>query len=262
LGVPWRDVLIIDDLERVRAEELDAIEQTIECKLPADYRAIMTTFGVGTYCGFVYFWHPGEIPRQTQVYREIWARYSEFFWPQSDRILALDQALRSFVLAITIDGDEIIFCPPPRDSFYVLPRHDQVVYTMPQGLSDPLVWEGGAGAGVRIPALPYFESHRGRGHVELSTHRTDLTIDSVYDLIVPHLSHGQGSIPRDAGAHSMVALFKDERAIVSLVAGGGDDRRVRVRIDFNLTQTTAVDALISHLIALGFRELGRSQPAR
>jgi hypothetical protein len=46
LIVPWKDVLIVDDnLELVPAEALDATERAIGCKLPAEYRAIMTAFG-------------------------------------------------------------------------------------------------------------------------------------------------------------------------------------------------------------------------
>jgi hypothetical protein len=138
--VPWQNVLLIDDnLDLVAAEALDGIEHTIGCRLPTDYRAVMTTFGVGTYCGFINFSHPDQIPVQTKRSREIWAEHSEFFWPQSDLVLPIDRALESFVLATTLDGDEIVFCPPAQDRLFVLPRHDEIIYTMPLGFSDPLV---------------------------------------------------------------------------------------------------------------------------
>ena len=78
--MPWQDVLLIDDnLDLVAAEVLDGVEHTIGCRLPADYRAVMTTFGVGTYCGLINFLHPDQIPVQTRRSREIWAEHSEFF---------------------------------------------------------------------------------------------------------------------------------------------------------------------------------------
>jgi hypothetical protein len=54
LNVPWKDVLLTDDnLDLIAEEVLDGIEHTMGCRLPTDYRAVMTTFGVGTYCDFI-----------------------------------------------------------------------------------------------------------------------------------------------------------------------------------------------------------------
>jgi hypothetical protein len=259
--VPWTDVLLIDDkLDLVGTDVLDGVERTMGCSLPADYRAIMGTFGVGTYCGFIYFWHPSEIPQRTEYSRRIWIEHSQFFWPQSDSVLSLDLALQSFVLAITLDGDEIVFCPPAQNNLFVLPRHEEVICRMPSGLSDPLVWEGGE-TDRETNHLRYFEPTKGRGHVELFTARTDLTIDSVYQQILPRLSPHAEPVPKIAGESFRVALFKSERSIVQLTTAGGTDRRIGVRIDYNLGQARAVEALIAELISTGFREIGRS-PSR
>lgn len=253
--MPWKNVLLIDeDLELVAAEELDAIEHAIGCSLPTDYRTIMTTFGVGTYCGLISFTHPNEIPARTKRSREIWAEHLEFFWPQSDSVLPIDLALQSFVLATTIDGDEIILCPPAQDNLFVLPRRDEVIFTMPSGLRDPLAWKG-PGPGPEASPFRYFEPFRGRGHVELLTQRTDLTTDSVYRLMLPRLSQDAEQVPRIEGDASMVAFFKGEKSKVYLMAAG--DRRIRVRIEYNLRQTNAVDALILDLVSIGFKEIGR-----
>jgi hypothetical protein len=258
--VPWTDVLLIDDnLDLIAPEELDAVERTIGCSLPADYRAIMGTFGVGTYSGFVYFWHPSEIPQRAEYSRRIWTEHSHFFWPQSDSVLPLDLALQSFVLAITLDGDEIIFCPPAQNNLFVLPRHEEVIRRMPSGLSDPLVWEGSE-PDPETNRLRYFEPAKCRGHVELFTARTDLTIDSVYQQILPRLSPHAEPVPKIDGESYRIALFKSERSIVQLTTAGGTDRRIRVRIEYNLGQTSAVEALIVDLISTGFRETGRSPP--
>jgi len=75
--VPWTDVLLIDDnLDLIAPEVLDGVERTIGCSLPADYRAIMGAFGVGTYSRFIYFWHPSEIPQRTEYSRGVWTEYS------------------------------------------------------------------------------------------------------------------------------------------------------------------------------------------
>ena len=236
---------------------LDGVERAIGCSLPADYRAIMGAFGVGTYCGFIHFWHPGEIPQRTEYSRRIWIEYSQFFWPQSDSVLSLDLALQSFVLAITLDGDEIIFCPPAQNNLFVLPRHEEVICRMPSSLSDPLVWEGG-GPDPETNRLRYFEPAKCRGHVELVTARTDLTIDSVYQQMLPRLSPHAEPVPKIDGDYFRVAFFKSEKSKIQLTTAGGNDRRIRVRIDYNMSQTSAVEALISELISMGFRETGRS----
>jgi len=256
--VPWTDVLLIDDnLDLIAPEVLDGVERAISCSLPADYRAIMGSFGVGTYSGFIYFWHPSEIPQRTEYSRRIWSEHSHFFWPQSDSVLSLDLARQSFVLAITLDGDEIVFCPPAHNSLFVLPRHEEVIRRMPSGLSDPLVWEGGE-PGPETNGPRYFEPAKGRGHVELFTARTDLTIDTVYQQILPRLSPQAEPVPRIDGESYRIALFKSERSIVQMTTAGGEDRRIGVRIDYNLGQASAVEALVAELISTGFSEIGRS----
>jgi len=259
--MPWTDVLLIDDdLDLIAPDVLDGVERLIVCGLPADYRAIMGTFGVGTYCGFISFLHPSEIPQQTESLRRIWAENSEFFWPQSDPVLSLDLALQSFVLATTIDGDEIIFCPPAQSNLFVLPRHEDAIRRMPFGLSDPFVWEGGK-PDAETNHLRYFVPAKRRGYrrayVELVTARTDLTIDSVHQQILPRLSPHAEPVPKIDGDRYRIALFKDERSIVQLTTGSGDDRRVHVRIDYNLGQASAVETVISDLISMGFRDTGR-----
>lgn len=254
--MPWKDVLLIDDnLDLVATDVLDAVEHTIGCKLPTDYRDIMTTFGVGIYCGFISFFHPNEIPAQTKRAREIWAEYSHFFWPQSDFRLSLDQVLQSFVLTVSIDGDEIIFCPPVQSNLFVLPRHDDLIYRMPSGLRDPLDWQ--ARAGLETIPFRYFGPSRGRSVVELFTARTDLRMGSIYRLMLPRLSPDAVLVPKIERDGFMVAFFKSERSTVQLTTGSPDDRRIRVRIEYNLAQPSAVDALIHKLISIGFSEIGR-----
>ncbi len=83
----WTDVMLIDDNLDVIAEDvLDSVERTLGCKLPTDYRAVMTTFGVGTYGGLINFFHPSDIAKQTKRSREIWAQQPEFFWLNPTRI--------------------------------------------------------------------------------------------------------------------------------------------------------------------------------
>lgn len=233
----------------------------------------MTTFGVGTYSGLINFFHPNDIPMQTKRSREIWAQHSDFFWPQSDSVLPMDLALQSVVLATTLDGDEIIFCPPAQgrpiavglshwrsvtaNGLFVLPRHDEVIYTMPRGFDDPLVWDGAASNEPETHDFRYFEPWRGRGHVELFTQRTDLTIDSVYRQTLARLSRGAESVSRIEDDGGMVAFFKNEKSKVYLNTAGGDDRRISVRIEYNLGQANAVEALIAELNSIGFSEIGR-----
>lgn len=276
--MPWTDVLLVDDNLDVIAEEvLDGVEHTLGCRLPTDYRAVMTTFGVGTYSGLINFFHPNDIPMQTKRSREIWTQHSDFFWPQSDSVLPMDLALQSVVLSTTLDGDEIVFCPPAQgrpiaiglsywrsvtaNGLFVLPRHDEVIYTMPCGFDDPLVWDGApAGNEPETRHFRYFVPWRGRGHVELFTQRTDLTIDSVYHRVLLHLSQAAASIPRIEDDGGMVVFFRNEKSTVYLHTTGGDDRRIGVRIEYNVAQADAVETLIEELVSIGFKEIGRFTP--
>jgi hypothetical protein len=82
-------------------------------------------------------------------------------------------------------------------------------------------------------------------------------MDSVYRQILPRLSRDAASVPKIEHDAFMVAFFKSERSTVQLTTGGADDRRIRVRIEYNLGQASAVEALIEELISIGFREIGR-----
>jgi hypothetical protein len=46
-----------------------------------------------------------------------------------------------------------------------------------------------------------------------------------------------------------------------MTTGGGQVRRIRVRIDYNLRQANAVEAVIRGLVSIGFRETWRSSSA-
>ena len=274
----WTDVMLIDDNLDVIAEDvLDSVERTLGCKLPTDYRAVMTTFGVGTYGGFINFFHPSDIAKQTKRSREIWAQQPEFFWPQSDSVLPMDLAPQSIVLSTTLDDDEIVFCSPAQgrpiavglphwrsattNGLFVLPRHDEVIYTMPRGFDDPLVWDGApANNEPDTHHFRYFVPWRDRGHVELFTQRTDLMINSVYRPVLLHLQRGAEPAPRIEHDGGMVVFFKHEKAMAYLRTAGDDDRRISVRIEYSVTQAGAVGTLIEELVSIGFDEIGRFAP--
>jgi hypothetical protein len=261
--MPWTDVLLVDDnLEPIAEDVLDGIEHTIGCRLPADYRAFMTTFGIGTYSGLIDFWDPKDIPARTRQLRRIWAEH--WWWAEHSDFFGLesaDVATQSIALATTIDGDEIVLCPPAQNNLLVLPRHDDVIYKMPSGFADPLVWEGASPENApETHHIRYFEPVRGRGHVELFTQRTDLTMDSVYRRILPRLSQGAEPVPKIDDDGGILALFKGERAKVSLHMAGGDDRRIGVRIDYRAAQPDAVETVVQDLVSIGFKEIGRYAP--
>jgi hypothetical protein len=79
--------------------------------------------------------------------------------------------------------------------------------------------------------------------------------------MLPRLSPGGVSVPKIEDKAFMLAFFKSERSRVQLTTGGGQDRRIRVRIDYNLRQAYAVEAVIEELVSIGFRETWRASSA-
>jgi hypothetical protein len=97
--------------------------------------------------------------------------------------------------------------------------------------------------------------------------------------VLVYLSRDAVAAPKIEDDTGVVAFFKSERSIVRLrTVGDGavtevfttdgsrrrllasDTSRMGMRIEYNVRRTEAVDALISQLLSLGFREIDRFPP--
>ena len=160
----FRDIYFASDkLDPVPSGEVAAFEgwlrERFGLPLPPGYREYVTRLGVGTYCDLIQVHPPADVMGEFEPIGKLWGTH--FFWEAGRGVLSEDQVERSFAVATSVDGDEIVCCPGRPGELFVLPRHDDHIYRMPAGLLDPLAWDGFSSVARREPPpFLYFEPDR------------------------------------------------------------------------------------------------------
>lgn len=114
------DVNIVSSpLVRIDDAEIDAVEAELWISLPAGYREFMTTLGEGVLSNFIRVYSPRKIRSSVDEWRRRIARY--WFWEVSEELLPKDRAVECFVVADTLNGDELVSHPRRPESLFVLP---------------------------------------------------------------------------------------------------------------------------------------------
>lgn len=118
--------------------DVEVLENHLGIRMPIGYSEYVTQFGEGILGHFVRIYPPHRILSDLQAWRR---RIDEFwFWHQACGFLTKDQALRSIIVADTLDGDELIVHPSNNERIYVLPRQSKDVYAAGEGLPATIDW--------------------------------------------------------------------------------------------------------------------------
>ncbi len=138
--MPWDDVLVLaTHVDPVSVEDIEALERDVGARLPVGWRTFVTRFGEGSYCDLFRIYGPDRIRASYREYRERWAE--QWFFEGSEHILSQAQALESYPIADTYDGDEIVVHPARADVF-MLPRHSDSITTIGPDFADLHLWDG------------------------------------------------------------------------------------------------------------------------
>jgi hypothetical protein len=123
------------------ASDVDDLERQLGCRLPTGYRDFIARFGEGLLAGYLRVYPPHQIltgDNNVQAWRE---RIDEYwFWDAGRDVLTKGRALECVIVADTMDGDEVVAHPSEPDRLYVLPRHDEMIYTAGDGLLPAIEW--------------------------------------------------------------------------------------------------------------------------
>ncbi len=103
---------------------LDRLKVEAATRLPAGYEDMMRTLGPGTLGTKVRVQGPATILRNANAWRERVAQY--WFWG-SGPLLSKVAAQGAFVIADTLDGDDLVFLPADPSTLLLLPREDEEV---------------------------------------------------------------------------------------------------------------------------------------
>jgi len=255
----FRDVYLVSEkLAPLPPGEIAAFEDWLRERfglpLPPDYREYMTSLGYGTYCDFVHVFSPAEVTTDFAPIGKPWGQH--FFWDAGRDVLSEGQVERSFYVARTVDGDEIICSPEYPGELFVLPRHDDHIYRMPAGLRDPFAWDG-APPNVRPerPPFLYFTPDRDRAHVAFFTSLGTLQVDDLHRQFHARWRHAE--FREIVGADYALLFPKAIGGRVQIVKEREGKGRVGIRIDYDSDDQLEINAAERMLTAQGMFVTGR-----
>ncbi|MEQ8675946.1 MAG: SMI1/KNR4 family protein [Aggregatilineales bacterium] len=118
-------------------DQISKLADTLGITLPIGYVDFMQAFGEGLYADLFRIYPPDRILNEYEERRQWWQDSSyedlegnrHWFFRGSEDILNPDQLQESFIIGDTLDGDNLVFYPPDPDHIYILPRHDDLIFT-------------------------------------------------------------------------------------------------------------------------------------
>ncbi len=152
--------LVTQRLNTATAQQVADAEKTLGFKFPNGYAEFVTRFGEGIYSNFVRVYMPSRIVKEHRKFQVRWNEY--FFWDDGRDILAKERILESFILADTMQGDELIFHPGQPNRLLVLPQDDGTVFEAGNGLPAAIEWLCRSGQLTAPIKFDYFESWQQR----------------------------------------------------------------------------------------------------
>jgi hypothetical protein len=113
-------------LRTISIQKLSEIEDHLGFLFPEDYRAFITTVGIGEAEFHLRALSPQHIFDENLF--ELRGRLAEFwFWDKTPEILTQAHAVECVPFFDSSDGDDIIFHPSNRNRWFLLPHSDEAV---------------------------------------------------------------------------------------------------------------------------------------
>ncbi|RAU19836.1 hypothetical protein DN062_01820 [Nitrincola tibetensis] len=130
--------LVTSRLNTVTPEQVASAEETLGFKFPDGYSDFVTRLGEGSYSNFVRVYLPSRIVEEHREFQDRWKQY--FFWDKGHEVLTKEQIVESFIIADTVQGDELIFHPAQPNRLFVLPRYHDTVFVAGNGFPAAVDW--------------------------------------------------------------------------------------------------------------------------
>jgi SMI1 / KNR4 family (SUKH-1) len=126
--VDFQGISFIPDspLNPISMQEVEAVEAVLGFTFPEDYRAFVSTLGIGETEFSLRAWLPQNI-RDNHL-MEMRDRLSEFwFWDKSPELLTQERAVECVPFFDSSCGDDIIFHPSDRNRWFILQHEADTV---------------------------------------------------------------------------------------------------------------------------------------
>ncbi|BDI29082.1 hypothetical protein CCAX7_11330 [Capsulimonas corticalis] len=151
-----------------------AAQQQLGCAFPDGYAEFVTTLGEGEFCSSVRVYLPNRILAERDAIRQMLIK-STHFWTYEGMELDAQRLPELIIIADTIDSDYIGFHPDDPGCLYILPRHDDQIAQVRDGLAAA----AREALGQIATDFRYFESYIDRSYIQARNMITDFT--SVYE---------------------------------------------------------------------------------
>ncbi len=239
------DIYLVSlDIQPVTHAEVEALQSALGLPLPVGYVEFITRFGEGLYCDFFRILSPKETLERALEVRRWWQE--RWFFESPESLLTQEQAVSGFMIASSIDGDQIVFYPPQPEKLYILPRHSRDIQIIRADFSDLHTWGTDDGS----THLRTFEPFNNRAHLELLSERTDFQLTDLRSRV-----DAQWGISLEPDLSAEEEDDSTEMMLLYVQAIGGriqfirydHDGRVRLHIEHNHKASGAVDAFIHAL---------------
>lgn len=249
--------LVSENLAPIRQELLDLLPEKIGHS-PLGYVDYLERFGEGSYCDFLEIAEPSErLDDLTAEFRELEPEYVEWLtnYP-SDKTPRFSDA---FCIGRSFDGDMLV----AKTGFpiHVFPRHDDSLYVLPAGLSDPLYWERVDPPNRQYNVAPpfrYFEPDCDRLRASFFT-ADEFDAFDVHKEIISHLPAGPvrhfsevSDTRSNLGDSTVIIAFARSIQGRIQLCQTADDRRVSILFSYDLKSQSAIDVIAQHFKSLGF----------
>jgi hypothetical protein len=220
---------------------------------PVGYEDFLCNFGTGTYCDELIVWAPRMVAEMLEELRPLLLDSIDMF---RDYGPVPDLRYNEMIpIANSLNGDHFVVMPPDTTEIFMIPRHDDAVYSLPDGFLDLFNWkrshhenEYGEAYG-RSPDFRYFETDFNRASTDLFTAESFELHDIAYKLT------NMLSDKEVRRIEEREAVFLFPRAIqegrIQLTQSEGD-QRVGVQISFDRDCSSVIASINQYLESIGF----------
>lgn len=244
------DTLLLDDELVIPGKaELTEYEREIGGPLPPFFREFLLQYGYGTWSGLFDIMEPEYRRRLTDYGRELWADHGHLWWPRSEAVMPRTEALEASVLINTMDGDLIAWHPATR-TFFVTPRHDNIVTVLDHRMSALAEW-------AQFDPPYWFEPIGNRGTMELSGQ--PIPLEEYERLVRATLAPVTGVVHSEANNGARYHKIPEGRSRLQASVRGEYENQIgeplvvtNVRLDFNARHRAAVALFLAELARHGF----------
>ncbi|MFO0659598.1 MAG: hypothetical protein U0165_07185 [Polyangiaceae bacterium] len=246
-------VVITRQLERLRSEELDALEHGMGGKLPSSFRAWMSKHGAGLFAGCLRISDGEQLEAGALLSKpDGWTSLLRSF-PNAKQAFDGEVDARDLMtLATSIDGDSIYTSRRDSSLIVVVPRHRQELVRAKDWL-DALDWFWASGVYWQPAPCPWFSSKLDRSNAEVSFNSKH--IDDVFEALI------EGAT---AAGEEVVRVYDDPYGNPGLLHFIESDAWAQVfesglAVEYVNSQKEPVSWLLSTLAAAGIKATSKTK---